>query len=86
MIREDLSTMNEKVESVQKLYQELREKYMQNALDINVFWASPIWTRDTSPRSRKRPQYFQNLKGEQVQLLTNQLKFTPYVNAITSAL
>lgn len=63
MIRDDITNMNEKIENVQRMYQELKENYMQNALDINVFWASPIWTRDVNPRSRKKVQYFQNLKG-----------------------
>lgn len=59
---------------------------MQDALDINVFWASPLWTNDKISRSRKGIQYFENLKGEKVQLLNNQLKATPYVNALVSAL
>ncbi len=55
--------MNKKVEVVQGLYQDLKEKYMQDALDINIFYASPIWTKDEIVRSKKGIQYFQNLKG-----------------------
>ena len=32
------------------------------------------------------PQIFKNTKGEELQLLNNQLKYMPYINAVTDVL
>ena len=45
-----------------------------------------MWTRDTIKRSHKMPQIFKNTKGEELQLLNNQLKYMPYINAVTDVL
>lgn len=45
--------MSEKVNNLQGLYQDLKEKYKQQALDINVFWGSPLFACDKLQRNKK---------------------------------
>jgi hypothetical protein len=57
-IHGDIVNLDDKVCTVQGLYQELREQYMQDALDINVFWGNPLWSNDMLKRSSKPIQHF----------------------------
>ena len=86
MIKEDLCNMNEKIIGLQSMYQQLREKYMQELIDINVFWGSPLFAEDTIARNRKGVHPISHLNGGEYQLLANQVKYTPYINAVTQAL
>ena len=45
--------MTEKIEQVQELYQNLKEKYKQEALDINILWGSPLCAVDKIKRNSK---------------------------------
>lgn len=45
-----------------------------------------MWTRDTNKRFSKSSGSFKNIRGEELQLIKNQLKYTPYVNAVTDVL
>ena len=65
------------------MYQELREKYIQEAIDINVFWGSPLFAEDHIARNRKGVNMFQHANGVEYQQLSNQVKYTAYVNAVT---
>jgi hypothetical protein len=48
---------------VQQLYQNIKEQYIQEPLDINIFWGCPTWTRDMLKRSHKPLQTMTNIKG-----------------------
>jgi hypothetical protein len=50
---DEVSRMNEKVNNLQGLYQDLKEKYKQEALDINIFWGSPLFACDRLQRNKK---------------------------------
>ena len=78
--------MTEKIDNVQELYQDLKEKYKQDALIINVLWGSPMFSKDKIKRNSKEIKYITNSKDESLQLLTNQTKYAPYINAVTTAL
>jgi tyrosine-protein phosphatase YwqE len=45
--------MNEKINDVHELYQDLKEKYKQEALDINIFWGSPLFAADRLHRNKR---------------------------------
>jgi len=69
------------------LYKNIKEQYIQEAIDINIFWGCPSWTEDMLRRSTKKPmQIMKNIKGQEVQLLNNQVKYWPYVSAVNSVL
>lgn len=85
-LREDIINMTEKIDNVQELYQDLKEKYKQDALIINVLWGSPMFSKDKIKRNSKEIKYITNSKDESLQLLTNQTKYAPYINAVTTAL
>jgi len=70
---------------VEKLYHNLKEKYKQEALDVNVFWGCPMYADDGIKRNNKEAQNV-NIDGHDYQLLTNRIKYAPYINAVTSAL
>jgi tyrosine-protein phosphatase YwqE len=83
---DDVKMMNEKINEVHELYQDLKEKYKQEALDISIFWGSPLFAADNIQRNKKQPQFVRNADNQELQLLTNQVKYAPYVNAVTTAL
>ena len=56
---------------------------MQEVIDINVFWGSPLFAEDKIGRNRKGVQIISHLNEVDYQLLANQVKYTPYVNAVT---
>lgn len=68
------------------LYQDLKEKYKQEALDIHIFWGSPLFAADKLIRNKKPMQIVVDENKEEHQLLINQVKYAPYVNAVTTAL
>lgn len=78
--------MSEKVNNLQGLYQDLKEKYKQQALDINVFWGSPLFACDKLQRNKKAIETVTDSQGQEQQLLVNQVKYAPYINAVTTAI
>jgi hypothetical protein len=56
---------------------------MQEVIDINVFWGSPLFAEDKIARNRKGVNQINHLNGGEYQLLANQVKYTPYINAVT---
>ena len=52
-LREDIINMTEKIDNVQEWYQDLKEKYKQDALIINVLWGSPMFSKDKIKRNSK---------------------------------
>ncbi len=83
---DDVRMMNDKINGVSELYQDLKDKYKQEALDINVFWGSPLIADDQLQRNKRIIEYVNNSQDKPMQLLTNQVKYAPYINAVTTAL
>lgn len=56
--------MSEKVNNLQSLYQDLKEKYKQEALDINIFWGNPLFACDKLQRNKKTVETITDSQGQ----------------------
>jgi len=55
-------------------------------LDINVFWGSPLFADDGVQRSKKPNVEMNSLENKKLNLLSQRVKYPPFINAVSSAL
>lgn len=61
---DEVGRMSEKVNNLQSLYQDLKEKYKQEALDINIFWGNPLFACDKLQRNKKTVETITDSQGQ----------------------